>query len=315
MNIETKVSIDNLTVVGVPTIKPSEFLSFLTRLDIVTNYFITSHNPVWHYNILVMGGGYIQITHDSEKEPKVRFEFNPNRLLFEGVEKQYLQILKKIQGADFSRTDIAIDIYGVDLSVFNIYDMASRKIAMYMDSKRNLETLYFGSVKSEEQVRIYNKKVEQKITNDELDWWRVEVQMRKDKAKSILGDYNPFEKIRIVWKNDLSEYDIKEKAMIHYLQNHPDAISELSKNSRTKYKKILANAVEQVDVFIDVEKIFRDEKQKVLVDIYSWLNYTIPAEKDKIRVRPLPSVLTLGEEEKELNWQEVITAMEKWNND
>lgn len=313
MDLKTKVSIDNITVVGVPAIQPKEFLSFLTRLDVVTNYFVTSHNPVWHYNILMLGGGYIQITHDTDKDQKIRFEFNPNRLLFEGVEKQYLQVLKKIVGADFSRIDIAIDVYGVDLGIFNIYDTASRKIAMYMNSKRELETLYFGSVKSEEQVRIYNKKVEQKITNDELEWWRIEVQMRKDKAKAIMGDYNPFEKIRIAWKNDLSGYDIKERAMIHYLQSNPDAIAELSKNSRTKYKKILSETIEGVDIFIDVERIFREEKQKVLIDLYSWLNYTIPAEKDKIRVRPLPSVLTLGEEEKEVAWDEVMKSLEGWD--
>lgn len=58
------------------------------------------------------------------------------------------------------------------------------KTKIYTNQSRELETKYWGSPKSDTQIRLYNKFVEQTskkvyLRKDIKTWWRLELQLKR----------------------------------------------------------------------------------------------------------------------------------------
>ena len=297
-----RISIDNLTLIGYPT---GNTLKLLETSPIVEKHWVTP-NQRYHYNFSLFNGGFLQIKHEGNWQisgkaiklkygffikpngEKVRFpiglkktdsksagegkpmrlEFNPNKYRSTGgAEKYILEIIKTMNDIHLSRRDIAIDIFGQDLNDYMILDDRGRKIIEYKDSNRRLETMYLGSKESDEQLRIYDKAKEQKIKDTK--WWRIEGQMRGESAREF--GMNPFRKVRIVKKSDYKGLPLKERAILLLLQADPDSINELSKNSRTKYKRMLEEDVTEISILPD--KIFFEHMEDLEGDINSWITW------------------------------------------
>lgn len=181
--------------------------------------------------------GFLQVDRVSNK---FRLEFNPNNL--KSLEDKDLinTILSYFTDFHFSRLDIALDLYNYNLYDYNIVDLSPRKKAYYYDRVGRLETAYFGSMGSNKFVRVYNKAREQKIDN--MDWWRVELQLRDENIDIYLEDRKDFlEDIYFFRYVSIAEYSTQEKATLEYILHDYSRITQLAKNQKTKYKKMIRN--------------------------------------------------------------------------
>jgi hypothetical protein len=269
-----KFSLDNITLVGQ---YETSLIDLLGVLPIVKNIWTTA-NQRYHYNMKLEGGGFLQLGHQLDKNVGMRLEFNPNKYKNSGnsysvyggaknYEKDLYKILSHCSDLEFSRRDIALDVYGENMNDFSFIDYAGRKRIEYKTASYELETLYLGAPDSDERIRIYDKAKEQGIKDKK--WFRIEAQVRREKARAM--PYNPFTKIKVTKKNDFEGYDIRTKAMLFYLQANDDGWQELSKPARLKYKNILKEQNEET--ILNVEKMFNQAWEELAQDAYSWLNF------------------------------------------
>lgn len=329
MVLEYKVSLDNITFVGTPLVDAERVRALLIEKGFIKNFWQTPYKR-YNDNYSLLGGGMLQITHKTgfleqvsrSNEIKggkianspihqIRLEFNPNKInMYKQLQKEYIQLLKLMKDVRVTRKDIAVDLLGIDINDYIVLDFASRKRIEYKTSSMILETLYLGAYTSDERIRAYNKSLEQGIPKEQnYKWWRIEAQIRKEKAESMR--YNPFTKVKVVYKNDLKHHDVRTRAMLHYLQANPDAFKELARPARSKYKKLLTEQVEEM--FIDLEGMVKEKIQSLQEEIESWLNFE-PREADNdFEFASMKSVL-LEEEEVFTDKQrmEFISMMEKW---
>jgi hypothetical protein len=298
--VEYRVSLDNLTIVGIPKYKGSQIRALLISKGFVNQHWMTPFKR-YHDNYTLLGGGLLQVTHDTgfvdkEKDTvhQIRLEFNPNKIHDNSkLLPEYLDLLKLIAEPKITRKDVAIDLMGIDINDWIVMDYSGRKRIEYKSSNMRLETLYFGSKYSDIRHRIYNKTLEQGLEDKAIKWWRVEAQIRKDKAE--MRKFNAFSKVKIVSKQDFLQYDVRTRAMLFYLQANPDSMKELSVNARTKYKKLLGEQIEYW--FIDLEGMAAENLANIQAEIESWLNFCPIDNRQGLTLTILPSCLTLEEEE------------------
>ncbi len=228
-------SIDKLTILG--TLKEKIYYYHIieqAKESIVPFFEKTIDNMFYSKSYKIMDLGFLQI---DSVTLNFRLEFNPNNLT--PISEKLLQILLSyVTNYHFSRIDLAIDLFNYNLYDYNIVDLNSRKKAYYYDRVGKLETCYFGSMSSNKFIRIYNKAVEQK--KDDMDWWRIELQLRDNYIDVYLDGLKDFlEGVYIFKYVTVEKYDFTSKAILEYLLKDMTRMSELSKNGRTKYRKIL----------------------------------------------------------------------------
>lgn len=168
-----------------------------------------------------------------------RIEFNPNNVTDESVEWLFGRIFSKLeQGSKkISRIDIAFDTYK-DLSQYRFVPRGT-KTSLYYGVKGDVETLYHGSSTSERQCRLYNKKQQLRdvfgVNVEEEHYWRFEIQLRHkrvEKWREMLHNVS-------MVKMDFGDVTFVERCVLESLVRDSSGFDELSKNSRTKYKKLL----------------------------------------------------------------------------
>lgn len=316
-NLEYMVSIDNLTLVGIPVKTASQTREMLLNMGFIQQFWQTPYKR-YNDNYLLLGGGMLQITHetgfvdsDGYTVHQIRLEFNPNNIsMYKQLQKEYLRLIKLIKEPKVTRRDIAIDLRGIDINDYSVIDYSGRKRVEYKKSSMELETLYFGSKHSDERHRIYNKAVEQGLDHElGIKWWRVEAQLRKEKAE--MRGYNAFTRMKIVYKNDYKIHDIRTRAMLFYLQANPDSFKELSVNARTKYKRLLGSTVEEL--FIDLEGMMAEAKGELHGEVESWLNFSPRESSLNFKRASLKSCLKMEEEKfSEKQREGLIEALEEW---
>lgn len=209
-------------------------------------------------------------------ENGIRIEFNPNNYKSTSQQMAIMDLLKNCYNPHVTRRDVAFDFFEENLNDYIILDSLSRKKRIYFNRKGLFETVYIGDSQSDLQIRIYNKAVEQakKLGKDEENtnsiWWRVEAQMRKEYADTFF--FNPFTSLKIKRKMDFSKYDLKTKAILTYLVEHPEAFNELSKPSKLKYKKMLMEDVESVE--LKIADMYNENAQALYEELESWISYS-----------------------------------------
>lgn len=271
----TKISIDRLTFLG-DVSDTSNLEYFLANSEYVKHKGFAKY-PYRDY-VTFLDGSILQF---AEKGParrgkmqELRYEFNPNNKTFEKI---HMSVLRHFMFARLSRIDIAMDILDVDMSPWQWLDRKSRKQVHYVGGTGKRETTYVGGKDADLRLRIYNKALEQQ--EDDKVWWRVEVQMRRDVAETYrrfgsLGNVsvNPFEEITPVQKRDFGHLDIQDRAMLTYLLDYPDGFSELSKNTRYKYKKLMKEHAITED--IDFSSLWIEKSSELGSELDSWYKLT-----------------------------------------
>lgn len=217
---------------------------------------------MFEFSYNIDGLGYIQI---DRVDKKIRVDFNPNKISLDGrnLLNFLLSFTKEIH---YSRLDLAIDLFNYEICSYNIIDIGNRKSAYFYDRVGKLETMYSGSMKSNKYIRIYNKAVEQKLKR--VDWWRFEIQLRDVYIDKYLNEISDFYKDILVYQyNSVKKYSTEENAMIEFLLRDTSRFNLLSKNSRSKYKKIMRELeLSSIDFFDSMLNLATDK-------VIDYLNY------------------------------------------
>lgn len=175
-----------------------------------------------------------------------RLDFNPNKL----TDEEKLEMNRAIDlltDVHFTRLDLAFDVFNNELGMkYRIYrpNVSQREYGVYTAQwTKAVETIYYGSNSSEQQIRQYNKLVEQTKKNMPLPdgvehWMRLELQLRGrkpaewvDRAKDMLDDFRLPNYDRIQNKND--------KMALFALENGLLDWSDFSdKNKKARLRKL-----------------------------------------------------------------------------
>ena len=234
--------IDKLTVLG--TLKCKEY--YFNLIDFAYTYPIPFFEKVIDTQFFtkswrITDFGFLQIDITTLK---FRLEFNPNKITSQLQKKLLNTLLSYIKDVHFSRIDLAIDLYNYNLYDYNIVDLNPRKKAYYYDRAGKLETCYFGSMSSNKFIRIYNKAVEQKVKDknfdSDVDWWRVELQLRDTYIDTYLTGFKDFLDGILIFKYySVESLSFTDKACLDYILKDISRLGLLSKNARTRYKRII----------------------------------------------------------------------------
>ncbi len=174
-----------------------------------------------------------------------RLDFNPNKL----TDEEKLEMKRAIDlltDVHFTRLDLAFDVFNNELGMkYRIYrpSVSQREYGVYTAQwTKAVETIYYGSNSSEQQIRQYNKLVEQTKKNMPLPdgvehWMRLELQLRGrkpaewvDRAKSMLADFR------------LPNYDniksVNDKLALAGLDSQFVDWSDFAKEKRARLRKL-----------------------------------------------------------------------------
>ena len=212
---------------------------------------------------------YDKLKAKSFNSKNVRLEFNPNSLSDEKLEWLHKNIVSLLRDISFSRIDVAFDV-NVDLRDYHIFQQRSTKSRKHFSQSGELETLYLGSTKSERQVRMYNKKVERK-TKADIDvnienWWRLEIELRHSMCLDWRSCLEGLDMRKVNYKNAEKATD---KIMLCGLMNDSSLWTELTKNTRKKYKDMM-NELAEESITDDLNVVLKDNEYRLNMDLEKW---------------------------------------------
>lgn len=271
------VSLDKLTVLG--NIKDIEAFNRYISTDTNIAFQKDFSNYGYDYkgtiiNPMIESSAYYQF---NSRKRTVRFEFNPRYMTNQTVKVAYNRFMKHIEGKYLSRIDIAFD-FESNLFDYNIFDNVPNRTQTYTLGKGNrLETIYLGARKSSLSICIYDKKKEQEDKGKSVPyntWNRIEARMQTSSAiQKALNDwdnYNPFHNIQLLQEVPREACsNFQEWVMVKELIKNPTSLSELCKNTRSKYKKLIASIQPEI---LDLTEIWEQKKPYILEQIQSFLD-------------------------------------------
>lgn len=252
-----KISLDRLTIIAHDAGMFTNYLEDSVYVDHIGR----SKNYGFNNAFKGLRGELIEVG----DQGKIRIDFNPNNANMQEVGK----MLYWLKYPYLTRMDIAIDYFNIDLSGFEWVDENFRKRNYWEDGHRRLETLYIGAPSSDKRFRIYDK-LRERAANAHGEWnrewsfpegekeqyshhWRVEVQKRFKQSDNLLypSEYLLDDMFDITprFKNDLDLSFIEnvlERNNVAMFLKYPESLSELAKNTKTKYKKLVAEAREKM---------------------------------------------------------------------
>jgi hypothetical protein len=193
-----------------------------------------------------------------------RLDFNPANLTAD--ETAVLgRVINNIEQAHFTRLDIAFDVFNDDLAMkYRVYRFNTREDVIETIKGRNksVETMYWGARKSDQQIRLYNKLVEQKnkqkpIPDGVESWARLELQLRGKKPAEWLNSAT--EMLNQFKLANLQVVSAKDRAMLYALTHDIIDWQEIALATRSKYRKM----IKQSEGF---DTKLADEMKQVLAD-------------------------------------------------
>lgn len=271
--MELKVSLDNITITAY--IKPIKLLNLKSLIENHTAIIVQTAMTDM-FRAITRDGSHVRLLLDYDKlkgqafnARPFRIEFNPNKL--RQIDINILDtIIPYLEDIAISRVDLAFDIFEVDCSEF-ILEKKGRPTATkeWRDQNGKLETKYLGSSRSEKQIRLYNKKVEQLENGSENDkefarkfthWWRLEFQLRSRSVEEIFEIINS-----IVFKPfTFDELPVETQIYLVAYTRDKNIWKKLHRNTRTKYKKILENhQTSEIDYLQLLKNLLHKERPKL----------------------------------------------------
>lgn len=267
--MESTLTVDRLTLVGN---KIDYKLQKVIASSLLVNGRYRAQYPYdWRFELV--SGGMLEIG-SLKNQSDIRLDFNPNNVKTEEHKNMIKEIISAMKNVRITRVDPALDLKDIDINDYAIIDSLSRKYNSWHSGSGRLETYYIGAPTSDIRIRIYDKALEQ---GEKGDWWRIECQLRREYAENY-SLFNPFEHITFVRKDvNLSHIkNFKEKVFIKHLLENPDDIYRLSKNSRTKYKKILHDLARSDSTKLDFLHVYEDYKNIIDKTISDYIEISIP---------------------------------------
>lgn len=199
-----------------------------------------------------------------------KIEYNPNKISANAKEYINTYIFPSLENARYSRLDLAFDI-NKDLSQY-YFKHNFEKIIIYQ-SIDSIETIYFGSESSNKRVKVYDKNKERKVKNRVLkpnfeEFWRVEFVLKQKEVRKLINDqsFDPFKTFKIKTAHNLSKFSGPTYFILKGLIDDPTSILKLSRNSRSKYKKLLG-AVSSNDLTPIFQEKWQQKKPLILKEL------------------------------------------------
>lgn len=203
----------------------------------------------------------------------MRVEFNPNNLNDEHKQMIYDLFISKMVSRSFSRLDVAFDT-DIDLSSYYAYmsgQHAQMKKTIFYGKDGSPETKYFGTRKSDRYIRIYNKKQEL-LDNKEIEiesdhFWRIEVELKRSRTEEWKNCLQSLNFVQPDWKTIKSN---SERATVYMLIHEEDEWGNLSKNGKSKYRKLLKE-ISPVNLTDDLNHVLNQNYQRIQNELNFWL--------------------------------------------
>lgn len=209
-----------------------------------------------------------------------RLDFNPNKL----TDEEKLEMNRAIDlltDVHFTRLDLAFDVFNNELGMkYRIYrpNVSQREYGVYTAQwTKAVETIYYGSNSSEQQIRQYNKLVEQTKKKMPLPdgvehWMRLELQLRGrkpaewvDRAKDMLDDFRLQNYDRIQNKNDKMALFALENGLLDWSDfSDKNKKARLRKLQKDQYDDTLAR--ELFDLLIEHQERLHGELTSYLAE-------------------------------------------------
>ena len=209
-----------------------------------------------------------------------RLDFNPNKL----ADEEKLEMKRAIDlltDVHFTRLDLAFDVFNNELGMkYRIYrpNVSQREYGVYTAQwTKAVETIYYGSNSSEQQIRQYNKLVEQTKKNMPLPdgvehWMRLELQLRGrkptewvERAKGMLDAFRLPNYDRIKNKNDRMALFALEKGLLDWSDfSDKNKKARLRKLQKEQYDDTLAR--ELFDLLIEHQERLHGELTSYLAE-------------------------------------------------
>ena len=198
-----------------------------------------------------------------------RLDFNPANLTADET-STLGRVIDNMDQAHFTRLDIAFDVFNDDLAMkYRVYRFNTREdvIETIKGRSKSVETMYWGARKSDQQIRLYNKLVEQKNKQKAIpagveSWARLELQLRGKKPAEWLNSAT--EMLNQFKLANLQMISAKDRAILYALTHDIIEWQEISVATRSKYRKM----IKQSDGF---ETELADEMKQVLADNFDEL--------------------------------------------
>ena len=209
-----------------------------------------------------------------------RLDFNPNKLSDE-EKLEMKRAIDLLTDVHFTRLDLAFDVFNNELGMkYRIYrpNVSQREYGVYTAQwTKAVETIYYGSNSSEQQIRQYNKLVEQTKKNMPLPdgvehWMRLELQLRGrkptewvERAKGMLDDFRLPNYDRIKNKNDRMALFALEKGLLDWSDfSDKNKKARLRKLQKDQYDDTLAR--ELFDLLIEHQERLHGELTSYLAE-------------------------------------------------
>ena len=209
-----------------------------------------------------------------------RLDFNPNKLSDE-EKLEMKRAIDLLTDVHFTRLDLAFDVFNNELGMkYRIYrpNVSQREYGVYTAQwTKAVETIYYGSNSSEQQIRQYNKLVEQTKKKMPLPdgvehWMRLELQLRGrkpaewvERAKGMLDDFRLPNYDRIQNKNDRMALFSLENGLLDWSDfSDKNKKARLRKLQKEQYDDTLAR--ELFDLLIEHQERLHGELTSYLAE-------------------------------------------------
>lgn len=220
---------------------------------------------------------YDDVNSNSMGRRNFRMEFNPSKITPEQSQWLKSKIIYVLDDIGITRLDLAFDC-DFDLTLYSFEFKYALKSSENKGRTGKIETMYFGSRTSDVYYRIYDKKLELKEQQDTVIedpiLWRYEVELKNaDNIEKLLDDKLPiFDDKRII-QYDVDSLPVTDNLMITGLLAKPQLMDKLSKNTRTKYRKIMKSLGGNDVTPLFIEKL-NEKKPELIGEINSWRSIT-----------------------------------------
>lgn len=268
-----EISIDRITVVGNLKKDQSENLNRELKYNSYVQLYETGEERFKADIPNICHIEYDFLKGKSLDRKNMRVEFNPNNLNDEHKQMIYDLFISKMASRSFSRLDVAFDT-DIDLASYYVYmsgQHAQMKKTIFYGKDGSPETKYFGTRKSDRYIRIYNKKQEL-LDNKEIEiesdhFWRIEVELKRSRTEEWNNCLQSLNFVQPDWKSIKSN---SERATVYMLIHEEDEWGSLSKNGKSKYRKILKQ-ISPVNLTDDLNYVLNQNYQRIQNELNYWL--------------------------------------------
>lgn len=187
-----------------------------------------------------------------------RIDFNPAKCNEEDM-KLVKTILSMVKAKRYTQIDLCVNFHK-DIMDYKLLDGRRRKGRLHHDYEGKPETIYRGTQNSDDYIKLYNKKVEQKEEKDkdiDHDWCRVE-QTITGKLSENYEDWEWFKGVKLV--KDIPTFpegtDPKDEGVAFAVHMNFKKLTDYKKDYRRKIKDLLEQATykDEFDIGEEIKK-------------------------------------------------------------